>query len=704
MSKVEKWNGSHPNPWPASWGLLLAASQANRGVRNRTVTMLATSDRDLIVLSPRFDLDDLSEESLWTREELDTIRAGKPDRRIIVHLPAAATGPGGPIWKDEFLHDARQRPSWLVDSVDDDVDLHTLNGTLPDAVAMSYASTPAEARARAESYPSSSTLSSLYSSSRYAYPARFWNADYQAAYLTNLDSLLKSGFDGVFLTGLTAYILFEPEHGGPKKNLQTGLTFQQDMMEWVSKIASHGVTSLRSVSLANAASAGVFGDGLSDDDSDKDDGDDENMTVEAIRARHRIKQRGRGIEDDNAYEVDPKSGNRTKKKDNDGDDNVKDTKSVLEKVKAKLPKRIFTLFGVNCMHLSTYSVFASAVTGTVEEGLFLRADGTSDPEYVIESRLRSFSTLRTSNKPVLAVEYSPLQSSRTIAMEHAARAGLGPLLFTDPEHTSLGIMANDLRAAVEYAERRAKEMEEEAKRNEEEEKQRAADLAERRRREHLKSEPGSKTESVEAKNKVDADDASGKNGKPTVTIHYLSTSTSTSAPSPSPSPSSPTTTSSSVPPVTSAGSDVHLIDSTISVNEDAGLGDDEASSSSTSTSSSTQAAVAGKLRSSPLSPAELESKYEQPIPGHLPSNITLPTPPNPALLSTISPTKVQIKALFERLRITLAARQFHTLAHALMAGPVTPMVRKHQKIDLQGMNRNVKLYHAVVCVMDVCSN
>lgn len=171
------------------------------GDRNTAVEKLAGCDRDLVVIDYAFFGD---EQSRWSREEVDRIRAGKPGRNVLAYLSIGEAGTYRFYWKETWDADNDGKPdadapAWLLNA----------NPDWPDNFKVHY-----------------------------------WDREWQQNVIQHLDEIIEQGFDGVYLDIVDAFEFFEHDVEKDqwidhRPNPQTNNTYRQDMTSWVTRIASH---------------------------------------------------------------------------------------------------------------------------------------------------------------------------------------------------------------------------------------------------------------------------------------------------------------------------------------------------------------------------------------------------------------------------------------------------------------------------------
>ncbi len=169
---------------------MLAESQA------AAVQKLAQSDRDLIVIDAAYDAT-----TRWTNSDVDAIRKGKPGRKVVCYLSIGEAEDYRPYWKSE----------WDADK----------DGS-PDANAPRF-------------------LIIENPDWEGNYKVKYWDQQWQEIILNELQQIVAQGFDGVYLDIIDGFEFFEydaksDEWTDNRPNPETGNTFREDMVQWVSKI------------------------------------------------------------------------------------------------------------------------------------------------------------------------------------------------------------------------------------------------------------------------------------------------------------------------------------------------------------------------------------------------------------------------------------------------------------------------------------
>jgi cysteinyl-tRNA synthetase, unknown class len=178
---------------PASFAYMLQA-EAFAPDRTATVNRLAACGRDWLILDAAF-----GDNRPWTRTELDTIRRGRPGRKIISYLSIGEAEEYRLYWRKEWASKgkpATAAPEWL--------------GTENPQWKGNYR-------------------------------VKYWRAEWQKLILAALDNAMASGFDGVYLDIVDAFETFErkgDDYRDDRVNPETGQTYRRDMVDWVKIIAA----------------------------------------------------------------------------------------------------------------------------------------------------------------------------------------------------------------------------------------------------------------------------------------------------------------------------------------------------------------------------------------------------------------------------------------------------------------------------------
>lgn len=166
--------------------------------RAAVVRRLAECGRDVVVLDAVFTTDD----GPWTPEELRTIRAGKPGRRVVAYVSVGEAEDYRPYWKKEWDADGDGKPDAAAPKF--------LNTENPDWKGN--------------------------------YRVRYWHKEWQEIMLPAVDQVVAQGFDGIYLDIVDAFEFYEydPATKDWRDNMtnpETGNSYRRDMIAWVGAIA-----------------------------------------------------------------------------------------------------------------------------------------------------------------------------------------------------------------------------------------------------------------------------------------------------------------------------------------------------------------------------------------------------------------------------------------------------------------------------------
>ncbi len=171
-----------------TWGYVLQAEKlADRP--QQAVQLLANSKRDVLVLDCWFEPG-----RIWTPEQLELIRRGKPGRVLLAYLSIGEAEEYRPYWNPpwkkhppEFL--GPENPHWPGNHI-----------------------------------------------------VHYWHPQWQNIILAEVERAMRLGFDGLYLDKVDAYLFFQkerqadPGHHQAKRTPRRG--FQEEMVEWVRRIAA----------------------------------------------------------------------------------------------------------------------------------------------------------------------------------------------------------------------------------------------------------------------------------------------------------------------------------------------------------------------------------------------------------------------------------------------------------------------------------
>ena len=180
---------------PQSFGYVLQAD-AFAKTRAAAVGRLAACDRDWLVLDPEF-----TQGARWSAADLDTLRAGRPGRRVLAYLSIGEAEDYRPYWQRAWgANRDRQAgagaPGWLLNQNPQ------WKGN---------------------------------------YRVKYWDADWQQLMLREVETAMAQGFDGVYLDIVDGFETFEEDRGrwiDNRVNPETKQSYRRDMADWVKRIAA----------------------------------------------------------------------------------------------------------------------------------------------------------------------------------------------------------------------------------------------------------------------------------------------------------------------------------------------------------------------------------------------------------------------------------------------------------------------------------
>lgn len=175
---------------PASFAYLLQAAARHKN-RPAAVTALRDSGRDWFVIDPVFGGD---HDERWTADDLQSIRSGGEERRVLAYLSIGEAENYRPYWQRDWK---RRPPAWLGPENPD------WKGN---------------------------------------FKVAYWSADWQRIILAEIDRIQAAGFDGLYLDIVDAFEFYERDNDefiDHRPNPATGNTFREDMVAWVDRIAKH---------------------------------------------------------------------------------------------------------------------------------------------------------------------------------------------------------------------------------------------------------------------------------------------------------------------------------------------------------------------------------------------------------------------------------------------------------------------------------
>lgn len=165
------------------------------------IQSLSQVDRKWIIMETSFDG---SPHTRWTKEEINSLKSSQENRKVIAYLSIGEAetyrGYWQSLWLDEKGLASEKSPSWLGDE-----NPHWKGN----------------------------------------FKVHYWDLQWQSIILEELDKILLSGFDGVYLDIVDAFEYYEYDTKSDKwldhrLNPKTGQSYRKDMIEWVSKVAQHG--------------------------------------------------------------------------------------------------------------------------------------------------------------------------------------------------------------------------------------------------------------------------------------------------------------------------------------------------------------------------------------------------------------------------------------------------------------------------------
>jgi cysteinyl-tRNA synthetase len=182
---------------PTSFAYVLQADALARSQAN-AVELLGACGRDWMVLDAAF-----AAGSLWTRADLDTMRARRPGRKIIAYISIGEAEDYRPYWRSAWISKGQPTaaaPSWLL-------------GENPEWKGN--------------------------------YRVKYWQAGWQALILASVEEAMQRGFDGVYLDIVDGFETFEQQGGDYVDdcvNPETKQSYRRDMADWVKAIAARART------------------------------------------------------------------------------------------------------------------------------------------------------------------------------------------------------------------------------------------------------------------------------------------------------------------------------------------------------------------------------------------------------------------------------------------------------------------------------
>lgn len=172
---------------PTSFAYVLQADSLAKS-KAEAVTKLATCGRDWMVLDASFSTDEP-----WTTVDLATIRAGKVGRKLIANLSIGEAEDYRAYWQSSWK---TSPPAFLL-------------GENPEWKGN--------------------------------FRVKYWNADWQKIILADVDKIMATGLDGVYLDIVDGFETFE-QNGNDfiddRVNPETKQSYRRDMVDWVKTVAA----------------------------------------------------------------------------------------------------------------------------------------------------------------------------------------------------------------------------------------------------------------------------------------------------------------------------------------------------------------------------------------------------------------------------------------------------------------------------------
>ncbi len=190
--------GQQAAPHPTLLKSLGYVLQADKLAKSQAAAVqeLTRSDRDLIVIDAAYD-----GTTRWTKRELDAIRRGKAGRLVVCYLSVGEAEDYRPYWKAHWDADKDGSPDLNAPAF--------LNAENPDWQGN--------------------------------YKVKYWDPQWQEIILKEVQLIIEQGFDGVYLDIIDAFEFFEYDARSDdwidhRTNPETGHTYREDMVQWVSRI------------------------------------------------------------------------------------------------------------------------------------------------------------------------------------------------------------------------------------------------------------------------------------------------------------------------------------------------------------------------------------------------------------------------------------------------------------------------------------
>ena len=181
------WHSLLAQASPTSFAYVLQADSLAKS-KAEAVAKLAACGRDWIVLDASFSTDEP-----WTTADLATIRAGKVGRKVIAYLSIGEAENYRAYWQSSWRTNP---PAFLL-------------GENPEWKGN--------------------------------FRVKYWQADWQKIILADVDKIMASGFDGVYLDIVDGFETFEQDGNDfidDRENPETKQSYRRDMVDWVKAIAA----------------------------------------------------------------------------------------------------------------------------------------------------------------------------------------------------------------------------------------------------------------------------------------------------------------------------------------------------------------------------------------------------------------------------------------------------------------------------------
>lgn len=176
------------NYHPRTYAYVLQADKLNKN-KSRAAAILQNSERDLIIIDPFFTND-----LRWSRADIDTIRSGSANRKVIAYLSIGEAEDYRAYWLREWS-DEKRRPAFIEEENPD------WKGN---------------------------------------FKVKYWAKEWHDIVLKELGKIAEAGFDGVFLDIIDGFEYFEndPDLGyiDYRINPETGNSYRADMISLVELI------------------------------------------------------------------------------------------------------------------------------------------------------------------------------------------------------------------------------------------------------------------------------------------------------------------------------------------------------------------------------------------------------------------------------------------------------------------------------------